>query len=100
MLQLQTLYSIRPSTIMLRCESTMVKQTKSLRLREKMRSDIKYSKQTTLGSVQEASKNEASKTPVPEHKKHIEITEITASTREDELALKVGFRLLPSRTFF
>ena len=78
----------------------MVKQTKSLRLREKMRSDIKYSKQTTLGSVQEASKNEAPKTTVPEQKKQIEITEITASTQEDELALKVGFRLLPSRTAF
>ena len=78
----------------------MVKQTKSHRLREKIRSDIKYSKQTTLGSVQEESKNEVSKTPMPERKKQIEITGITASTREDELALKVGFRLLPSRTAF
>jgi hypothetical protein len=78
----------------------MVRQTKSQRLREKMRSDIKYSKQTTLGSVQEVSKNEASKTQVPEQKKQIEITEITVSTREDELALSVGFRLLPSRTAF
>ena len=77
-----------------------MKQTKSQRLREKMRSDIKYSKQTTLGSVQEVSKNEASKTQVPEQKKQIEITEITVSTREDELALSVGFRLLPSRTAF
>jgi len=58
--------------------------TKSQRLREKMRSDIKYSKQTTLGSVQEVSKNEASKTRVPEQKKQIEITEITVSTREDD----------------
>jgi len=78
----------------------MVKQTKSQRLREKMSSEIKYSKQTTLGRVQKVSKNEASKTPVPEHKKQIEITEITTSTREDELTLTVGFRLLPSRTAF
>lgn len=78
----------------------MVKQTKSQRLREKMSSDVKYSKQTTLGSVQKASKNESSKTPGPEQKKQIEITEITISTREDELALTVGFRLLPSRTAF
>ena len=74
-----------------------MKQTKSQRLREKMRSDIKYKKQTTFGSVQEARKAEVSKAPVPEQKKQIEITEITASTREDELALSVGFRLLPSR---
>ena len=65
-----------------------------------MRTDIKHSKQTTLGSSQEARKTEASKTPVPEQKKQIEITEITTSTREDELALNVGFRLLPSRTAF
>ena len=50
--------------------------------------------------MQKASKNESSKTPVPEQKKQIEITEITVSTREDELALTVGFRLLPSRTAF
>ena len=37
---------------------------------------------------------------MPEQKKQIEITEITASTQEDELALNVGFRLLPSRTAF
>lgn len=65
-----------------------------------MSSDIKYSKQTTLGSVHEASKAKASKKPVPESKKQIEITAIAASTREDELALSVGFRLLPSRTVF
>lgn len=78
----------------------MVKQTKCQRLRQKMRTDIKYLKQTTLGSVQEARKTEASKTMVPEQKKQIEITEITISTREDELALKVGFRLMPSRTVY
>jgi hypothetical protein len=78
----------------------MVKQTKSHRLKEKMMSDIKYLKQTTLGSVQGARKAEASKAPVPEKKKQIEITGITASTREDVLALNVGFRLLPSRTAF
>ena len=65
-----------------------------------MRSDIKCSKQTTLGSLREAQKAEASKTRVTEQKKQIEITGITACTREDELALNVGFRLLPSRTAF
>jgi hypothetical protein len=79
----------------------MVKQTKSQRLREKIRTDVKYSKQTTLGNLPEAPKAEPSKAVVmKELKKQIEITQITPSTREDELELKVGFRLVPSRTFF
>ncbi len=78
----------------------MVKQTKSQRLREKMQTDIKYSKQTTLGSQPEPRKDGPSKTVVPEQKKQIEITQITTSTREDELALKVSFKLTPSRTAF
>ena len=65
-----------------------------------MRTDIKYSKQTTLGNSQETRKPEAPKTLVPEQKKQIEISEIDTTTREDELALKVGFRLLPSRNAF
>ena len=65
-----------------------------------MRTDIKHSRQTTLGSLKEERKPEAPKTPVLEQKKQIEITEITTSTREDELALKVGFRLLPSRIVY
>ncbi|HIJ08438.1 TPA: hypothetical protein HA274_03740, partial [Candidatus Bathyarchaeota archaeon] len=36
----------------------------------------------------------------PQQKKQIEITEITSSTKDDELTLKVGFRLSPSRTSF
>jgi len=78
----------------------MVKQTKSQRLREKMRTDIKYSKQTTLGSQPEAPKAEPSKTVVQEQKKQIEITQIATSIREDELVLDVAFRLSPSRTVF
>jgi hypothetical protein len=78
----------------------MVKQTKSQRLREKMQTDIKYSRQTTLGSLPEAQKAAASKMVVPELKKQIEIIQITTSTREDELVLKVTFKLVPSRTTF
>jgi hypothetical protein len=78
----------------------MVKQTKSQRLREKMQIDIKHSKQTTLGSLPEARKVVPLKKPAPEQKRQIEIFEITTSTREEELALKVGFRLRPSRNVF
>src|SRR4030067_308032 len=78
----------------------MVKQTKSQRLREKMRTGIKYSKQTTLGSPTEGRKVGPSKARMEEIKKQIEITQITTSTREDELEMKLGFRLGPSRTFF
>ncbi len=65
-----------------------------------MQTDIKYSKQTTLGSRPEARKDAPSKTVVPEQKKQIEITQVTTSTREDELVLKVSFKLTPSRTAF
>jgi hypothetical protein len=82
------------------CEITMVKSTKTQRIREKMRADIKHSKQTTLGTLPEIYKAEPAKTAVPERKKQIEITEISTDTREDELIIKIGFRLLPSRTAF
>lgn len=78
----------------------MVKSTKTQRLREKMREDIKYSKQTTLGTLPEIHGAEPAKAAVPEHKKQIEITEISTNTREDELVLKIGFKLLPSKTAF
>jgi len=78
----------------------MVKQTKSQRLREKMQTDIRYSKQTMLGSLPGRQKAEPSKAVMKKIEKHIEILAVTASIVEDELALKVVFRLVPSRTFF
>ncbi len=78
----------------------MVKQTKYQRLHEKMQTDVKYSKQTTLGSLPEKQKPEPSKAVMKKVEKRIEIGEVSTSTREDELALKVAFRLVPSRTFF
>jgi hypothetical protein len=78
----------------------MVKSTKTQRLREKMRSDVKHSKQATLDTPQEQHKAKPAKTTVPEQKKQIEITKIDTTTLEDELGLKVGFRLVPSRTAF
>jgi hypothetical protein len=82
------------------CEITLVKSIKTQRLREKTRADIKHSRQTTLSDLPEAQKKEPAKAAEPEQKKQIEITEIITSTREDEIALKVGFKLLPSRTAF
>jgi hypothetical protein len=78
----------------------MVRSTKIQRLREKMRAEVKHSKQATLGTLPELHKPEPAKAAVPERKKQIEITEISTTTREDELVLKIGFRLLPSRTAF
>jgi hypothetical protein len=78
----------------------MGKSTKTQRLREKIRADIKHQKQTTLGNPPETHNSEPAKAAPPQQKKQIEITSIDTSTREDELALKVAFKLLPSRTAF
>jgi hypothetical protein len=78
----------------------MVKLTKTQRLREKTRADIKHSQQTTLDTLPERHNPELDKTSMPEQKKLIKITEIRTIIREAELVLKVGFRLLPSRTYF
>jgi hypothetical protein len=78
----------------------MVKSTKTQRLREKIRSDVKHSKQATLDTPSESHRARPAKTVVPEQKKQIEITEISTATREDELILKIAFKLSPSRTAF
>jgi hypothetical protein len=65
-----------------------------------MRADVKHSKQATLGTLPETHRGKSAKAAVPEQKKQIEITEINNTNREDELVLKIGFRLLPSRTAF
>jgi len=78
----------------------MVKPTKTQRIREKIRADVKYSKQTTLENQPEAHKTEPAKKTAPTQQKQIEITQINTTTREDELVLEIGFRLLPSRTAF
>jgi hypothetical protein len=81
-------------------EIAMGKSTKTQRLREKMLAAAKQSKQTTLDSLPEVPKKESAKAVESEQKKQIVITEIDTVTKEDELALKVGFRLLPSKTAF
>jgi hypothetical protein len=76
------------------------KSTKIQHLREKVGAEIQHSKQTTLGNLSEPRMAEATKTAMLTQKKQIEITEISASTREDELVLKVAFKLLPSKISF
>jgi hypothetical protein len=76
----------------------MVRSTKNDRLREKIRSDIKYSKQTTLENIAETPKPA---TPaISEQKKQIEILDVGTHFQEDVLVLKIAFKLLPSRTAF
>jgi hypothetical protein len=66
----------------------------------KMPKNLKASKQLTLDRLPSAPKKEPSKTTVQVQEKRIIITEIGTLTKEDELALKVGFKLVPSKTAF
>jgi hypothetical protein len=78
----------------------MGKPTKSQHLREKMRTAAKQPKQAKLGNIPKLP-NKAPAKPVGDgQKKQITITEIAAVTREDELALRIGFKLFPSRATF
>ena len=61
---------------------------------------LKPFKQLTLDSLPNAPKKEPAEAPSSIQKKQIIITEIVALTKEDELALKIGFKLLPSKIAF
>lgn len=78
----------------------MSKSAKTQRLREKMRAAVKQSKQSTLDNLPEAPKKESAKAVMHRQKKQIEITDIGSITKEDELDLKVEFKLLPSKASF
>jgi len=65
-----------------------------------MSAHIKQFKQTTLDNLPEVPEKEHAEAVESEHKKQILITEIETVKKEDELVLKVGFRLLPSKTAF
>lgn len=67
---------------------------------KKIPKSLKASKQLTLDSLPNAPKKESVEVTASMQKKQIIITEIVAVTKEDELALKVGFKLLPSKTAF
>jgi hypothetical protein len=55
----------------------------------------KNAKQTTLDNLPKATATTATKLP-----KQITITQIGAETREDELELKIAFKMYPSKTAF
>ncbi len=65
-----------------------------------MRVAVKQSKQTTLETLPKLPQKESAKAAEFEQKKQIAITEIGTVAGEDELTLRVGFKLLPSKTFF
>ena len=74
----------------------MGKATKTSRLREKTLAEIKHSKQTTFDNLP-TTKDNPSK---PQNNKQIIILEIDNETKEDDLILKIAFRLVPSRASF
>ena len=59
----------------------------------------KLPKQLTLDNLTHA-KEKSMQIPAPIHVKRIIITEIDTLTKEDELELKVGFTLVPSKNSF
>ena len=67
---------------------------------ETAQKNLKAPKQLTLDNLPNVPIKEPNETTNPFQEKQIIITEIGTITREDELALKVGFKLLPSKTAF
>jgi hypothetical protein len=69
-------------------------------VKKKMPKNIKPSKQLTLDNLPNTPKKETAKTTAQPQEKRIIITEIGTQTKEDELALKVSFKLVPSKASF
>jgi hypothetical protein len=78
----------------------MAKSNENPHFKEKMRMAAKQSRQKTLDNVTEQSKKEPPQPTEPKLKRHILITDISTATKEDELTLKIEFKLFPSRTSF
>ena len=72
---------------------------KTQRLREKVLAEIAQSRQTTFDNLpsREQSGNQAE---TQTSKKQIIITDVASAAGEDELAVKIGFRLVPSKAAF
>ena len=77
----------------------MGKVTKTGRSREKTLTEVKQSKQTTFDNLPTIREKPSQKAEAGT-KKQIIITEICNEAKEDELDLKVVFRLIPSRAAF
>jgi hypothetical protein len=69
-------------------------------IQKKNPKNLKSSKQKTLDSSIYSQKKIGIPKPSNAQKKQIIITEISSTTKEDELALKIDFKLLPSKTAF
>lgn len=77
----------------------MGKTTKTGRLREKALAEIKHSKQTTFDNLPAPQKKPSQNLEAPKEKQ-IVITDVGSETKEDDLSLKVAFRLIPSKASF
>jgi len=77
----------------------MGKSTKTGRLREKTLAEIKQSKQTTFDTILAVQENPSPKVEAYSNKQ-ITIIGVSTQAREDDLELKVGFKLVPSRASF
>jgi len=77
----------------------MGKSTKTGRLREKTLAEIKQSKQTTFDTIPAVQEKPSPKVEAYSNKQ-IMIIGVSTQAREDDLELKVGFKLVPSRASF
>src|ERR1035438_8266484 len=84
----------------MKAEKKRIKRRGRLNKTKKMPKTPRPQKQLTLDSIPNASQKEPAKPNLQSLEKRIVITEIGVSTKEDELALKVSFKLFPSKTAF
>jgi hypothetical protein len=68
--------------------------------REQMPKTPKATKQLTLDNIPKTTAKQANDSTKPIQQKQIIITQIDTETKEDELALKIAFKLFPSKTAF
>ncbi len=78
----------------------MGKSTRNQPLSGKTQADVKQTKQTRIDDVTQLLNKSLAKQVGGVQKKQIAITEIATEIREDELALRIGFKLFPSRAAF
>jgi hypothetical protein len=76
----------------------MVKSTKTQRLREKIKAEVKQAKQSTIDDISYQFNIQRGEETKP--KKAIIIDDVVTTIKENELLLKTEFKLLPSPTSF
>ena len=65
-----------------------------------MTKNSKATKQLTLDNIPKTAAKQANDSTKPIQQKQIIITQIDTATKEDELTLKIAFKLIPSKTAF